>query len=91
MNPGPLTCEASALPLSYIPTCVDSVLNLSAALFITMFGPPPPSSQLAGSAGSGKTQLCVTLSVVTALPPSLGGCGLGVVYIDTEATFSAER
>ncbi|CAI8048483.1 DNA repair protein RAD51 homolog 2 [Geodia barretti] len=29
--------------------------------------------------------------MTTALPPACGGCGLGVVFIDTEATFSATR
>lgn len=31
------------------------------------------------------------LSVVTALPASAGGKGLRVVFVDTEASFSAER
>lgn len=86
MNLGPLTREASALPLSYIIPCdrLYTVIcghNLPTLLFFQLAGPP----------GCGKTQLCVTLSVMTALPAAQGGCGLGVVYIDTEATFSAER
>ena len=51
----------------------------------------PSSLQVAGPPGCGKTQLCLTLTMTTALLTTCGGCGLGVVYIDTEATFSAER
>ena len=49
------------------------------------------SLQLVGPPGSGKTQLCLTVALTTALPPACGGCGMGVVFIDTEATFSASR
>ena len=47
--------------------------------------------KVVGPPGCGKTQFCMLLSVVTALPTSLG-CKEGrVVYLDTEASFSAER
>ncbi len=47
--------------------------------------------EFAGEFGSGKTQLCHQLAVTVQLPPSRGGLGGGVVYIDTEGTFSPER
>jgi RAD51-like protein 1 len=48
-------------------------------------------SELVGPAGAGKTQLCLTLAVATAAPPSAGGLGAGVVFVDTEQKFSAAR
>ncbi|XP_030201488.1 DNA repair protein RAD51 homolog 2 isoform X2 [Gadus morhua] len=48
-------------------------------------------TELAGPSGCGKTQMCVMLSVLATLPRALGGLDAGVVYIDTESAFSAER
>lgn len=47
--------------------------------------------QIAGPPGCGKTQFSLMLSIVAVLSPSLGGLGRQVVYIDTEAAFTAER
>ena len=47
--------------------------------------------QISGPPGSGKTQFCMMLSVQSALPIMMGGCGRPVIYIDTEGAFSAER
>ena len=47
--------------------------------------------QVAGPSGCGKTQMCLMLSVLATLPRGLGGLDAGVVYIDTESAFSAER
>ncbi len=44
-----------------------------------------------GEFGSGKTQVCHTLCVMTQLPSEQGGLGGTVVYIDTENTFRPER
>ena len=44
-----------------------------------------------GPPGQGKTQLCLGCAVRAALPTSLGGCGGSVLYLDTEAKFSAAR
>jgi RAD51-like protein 1 len=44
-----------------------------------------------GPAGAGKTQLCKQLTVCAQLPVLHGGMGGGVIYIDTEAKFSAAR
>lgn len=46
-----------------------------------------------GPAGVGKTQLCLTMAAVAGLPMSLGGLGegTGVIYLDTERKFSAQR
>mmetsp|Transcript_18086 Transcript_18086/g.26781 ORF Transcript_18086/g.26781 Transcript_18086/m.26781 type:complete len:248 (+) Transcript_18086:44-787(+) len=50
-------------------------------------------TELVGAAGAGKTQFCLTLVVQCFLPETKGGFGAnsGVVYIDTERKFSAQR
>jgi len=44
-----------------------------------------------GAYGSGKTQLALTLAVMTQLPVEQGGANGKTVYIDTEGTFRPER
>ena len=51
----------------------------------------PSLLQIAGPPGCGKTQFCMTLSVLATLPLAAGGCGGNVLYIDTEGAFSAKR
>eukprot|EP00002_Diphylleia_rotans_P029726 TRINITY_DN6071_c0_g1_i4.p1 TRINITY_DN6071_c0_g1~~TRINITY_DN6071_c0_g1_i4.p1 ORF type:complete len:373 (+),score=77.00 TRINITY_DN6071_c0_g1_i4:47-1165(+) len=48
-------------------------------------------TEVVGPCGLGKTQFCFALGVVTTLPVILGGRDAGVIYIDTEGSFSAER
>jgi DNA repair protein RadA len=48
-------------------------------------------TELIGEYGSGKTQLCLTLSVTAQLPPEQGGLGGNVAFIDTEGTFFPDR
>jgi RAD51-like protein 2 len=48
-------------------------------------------TELAGSPGSGKTTLCLQLSVNAALPYYCGGVQGRTVYIDTEGSFAADR
>ncbi|MEM1942466.1 MAG: DNA repair and recombination protein RadA [Candidatus Caldarchaeum sp.] len=48
-------------------------------------------TELIGEYGSGKTQLCHTLCVMTQLPRQQGGLEGAAIYIDTEATFRPER
>eukprot|EP00118_Oscarella_pearsei_P016479 m.157862 g.157862 ORF g.157862 m.157862 type:complete len:150 (+) comp38715_c1_seq19:251-700(+) len=85
------SCKALALKSSqkvprFLPT---SLAPLDAALG----GGLPVSSltEIVGPSGSGKTQFCTMLAMIAALPRHLGGLDGGVVYIDTEAAFSAER
>lgn len=52
---------------------------------------PCQLTEVAGVPGVGKTQLGMQLSVNTAIPHALGGCGGETVYIDTEGSFSAQR
>ncbi|XP_016373138.1 DNA repair protein RAD51 homolog 2-like [Sinocyclocheilus rhinocerous] len=47
--------------------------------------------QVTVPSGCGKTQLCIMLSVLATLPRSMGGLDSGVIFIDTESAFSAER
>jgi DNA repair protein RadA len=48
-------------------------------------------TELIGEFGSGKTQICFTLSVTAQLPVEEGGYGGNVCAIDTEGTFMPER
>lgn len=48
-------------------------------------------TEFVGEYGSGKTQICMTLSVLVQRSPSEGGLGGSVVVIDTEGTFIPER
>ncbi len=48
-------------------------------------------TELYGEFGSGKTQICHTLSVVVQLPKDKGGLDGSTIYIDTENTFRPER
>ena len=48
-------------------------------------------TELIGEFGSGKTQICFTLSVLAQLPVDQGGFGGKVCVIDTEGTFLPER
>jgi DNA repair protein RadA len=48
-------------------------------------------TELIGEFGSGKTQICYTLSVLAQLPVEEGGLGGRVCVIDTEGTFLPER
>ncbi len=52
---------------------------------------PAPSSEFAGVAGAGKTQLCLHLCCSVQLPSSLGGSSGQAVYLDTEGSFCADR
>jgi len=48
-------------------------------------------TEFGGKNGTGKTQICHSLSVKAQLKPSEGGFGGEVLYYDTEGTFSATR
>ncbi|XP_043702540.1 DNA repair protein RAD51 homolog 2 isoform X2 [Telopea speciosissima] len=48
-------------------------------------------TELVGPAGIGKTQFCLKLSLLAALPASYGGLNGHVIYIDTESKFSSRR
>src|SRR4030043_2488689 len=48
-------------------------------------------TELIGEFGSGKTQICYTLSVLAQMPVEEGGLGGRVCVIDTESTFLPER
>ncbi|XP_021259425.1 DNA repair protein RAD51 homolog 2 isoform X3 [Numida meleagris] len=48
-------------------------------------------TELTSPPAYGKTQFCITMSVLATLPVSMGGLDGAVIYIDTESAFSAER
>uniref|UniRef100_UPI00358F8B13 DNA repair protein XRCC3-like isoform X4 n=1 Tax=Myxine glutinosa TaxID=7769 RepID=UPI00358F8B13 len=47
--------------------------------------------EIAGESASGKTQICLQLSLSVQYPPAYGGLGAGVVYVCTEDAFPARR
>ncbi|KAG2444617.1 hypothetical protein HXX76_001361 [Chlamydomonas incerta] len=76
------TAEAPAPLRTGLPT-LDGALRL---------GMPLGSiTELVGPGGVGKSQMSHMLAVAVAMPVALGGLGGGVVYIDTERKFSAQR
>jgi DNA repair protein RadA len=48
-------------------------------------------TELIGEFGSGKTQICLMLSVTAQLPTEQGGLEGNVAFVDTEGTFMPER
>jgi RAD51-like protein 1 len=48
-------------------------------------------TEFVGPAGVGKTQCCLSLVVQATLPLQYGGLDGGVIYVDTENTFSPSR
>lgn len=48
-------------------------------------------TEFVGEFGSGKSQICMKLSITAQLPQTEGGLEGKVLFIDTEGTFSAER
>lgn len=48
-------------------------------------------TELYGEFGSGKSQICHTLSVTAQLPIGQGGLDTNVIYMDTEGTFRSPR
>ncbi|XP_031121772.1 DNA repair protein RAD51 homolog 2 isoform X1 [Ipomoea triloba] len=48
-------------------------------------------TELVGPAGIGKTQFCLKLSLLAALPSAYGGLDGHVLFIDTESKFSSKR
>ncbi|XP_020593533.1 DNA repair protein RAD51 homolog 2 [Phalaenopsis equestris] len=48
-------------------------------------------TELVGPSGIGKTQFCLKLALIAALPASYGGLDGRVIYIDTESKFSSGR
>ncbi|MHC1589332.1 MAG: DNA repair and recombination protein RadA [Candidatus Hecatellaceae archaeon] len=48
-------------------------------------------TEFTGKYGSGKTQICHSLAVLAQLKPEEGGLGGGVLFFDTEGTFSSKR
>jgi RecA/RadA recombinase len=49
------------------------------------------SSEIAGKAGLGKTQLCLQLCATVQVPSVLGGLEGEAVFLDTEGAFCGER
>ncbi|CAJ1085691.1 DNA repair protein RAD51 homolog 3 [Xyrichtys novacula] len=53
--------------------------------------PVGKTTEVCGTPGTGKTQLCLQLAVDVQVPPCFGGVGGQVVFIDTEGTFLLQR
>jgi len=52
---------------------------------------PRHITEVAGEAGSGKTQICLQLALQVQLPVEHGGLGGGAIYIGTEGNFPQRR
>ncbi|KAJ3633896.1 hypothetical protein MTP99_010814 [Tenebrio molitor] len=91
--------ETSLIILSgkvYTANCVLNQQYISTgcpALNAIMRGGIPRNgiTEIVGSSGVGKTQMCLQLSLMTQLPLSLGGLGKSVIYICTEDIFPVKR
>nr|XP_044629784.1 DNA repair protein RAD51 homolog 2 isoform X10 [Equus asinus] len=80
------TQRSAALSPAFLPTtlsALDEALHggVACGSLTEITGPP----------GCGKTQFCIMMSILATLPIDMGGLEGAVVYIDTEAAFSAER
>nr|GEU75519.1 pentatricopeptide repeat-containing protein At2g02750 [Tanacetum cinerariifolium] len=71
---------------SHLPT---QLKGLDAALFGGI--PFGALTELVGPSGIGKTQFCLKLSLLAALPSGDGGLDGHVIYIDVESKFSSKR
>lgn len=69
-------------------TSYQEVLEIQQAVSRSII---PKVQTIAGPAGCGKTQFCIMLSVLATLSQDKGGLDASVIYIDTEAAFSATR
>ncbi|RWR95536.1 AAA+ ATPase domain-containing protein [Cinnamomum micranthum f. kanehirae] len=72
--------------IGHLPTCLK---GLDDALCGGI--PSGALTELVGPAGIGKTQFCLKLALLAALPTSHGGLSGRVIYIDTESKFSSRR
>ncbi|XP_051004326.1 DNA repair protein RAD51 homolog 2 isoform X2 [Acomys russatus] len=80
------TRRTGALSPAFLPTTLS-------ALDEALYGGVACGSltEITGPPGCGKTQFCIMMSVLATLPTNMGGLEGAVVYIDTEAAFTAER
>ena len=76
-------------------TSTTSVKTFNENVDRCLGGPGLPSgcvTEVFGSAGQGKSQLCMHLSICAQMPKCLGGLeAAGVIYLDTEGSFSTAR
>lgn len=83
-----------ALAMAHDPTVINLRLGLGCPLLDRCLGGgllPRHITEIAGEAGSGKTQLCLQLALQVQLPPERGGLGGGAIYIGTEGNFPQRR
>jgi DNA repair protein RadA len=74
-------------------TVREKIKTGSKALDILLQGGVPTSCfvELYGAPQSGKTQMCYSLAANTLLPEDFGGLDSGVIWLDTEGSFSSQR
>lgn len=93
--------EADIVTHETRPEVYQSNINCTKGLYYGMkhrmdfteehFFPPSSVTEIAGKAGSGKTQLCMHYCIRAFLPVSDGGLGGCILYIHTEGSFPIER
>lgn len=78
--------RASQLVQDYLKTGCN---NLDA--FLVGGIPTAGITEICGESSSGKTQLCLQLSIMSQLPLSCGGLASGTLFISTEQVFPSQR
>jgi len=81
-----LLTSKNARTFDFLPTSLPSLDKF-------LYGGIPSGSitEVVGPAGVGKTQFCHLLSILATLPKDQDGLDGGVIYFDTETTFSVDR
>ncbi len=74
-------------------TIREKIKTGSKALDTLLQGGVPTGTfvELYGAPQSGKTQMCYSLAANTLLPEDFGGLDSGVIWLDTEGSFSSQR
>uniref|UniRef100_A0A673MH15 DNA repair protein RAD51 homolog 3 n=1 Tax=Sinocyclocheilus rhinocerous TaxID=307959 RepID=A0A673MH15_9TELE len=87
------TESLTALDLLHQEQALGSIVTFCSALDDALGGGVPvgKTTEICGSPGVGKTQLCMQLAVDVQIPVCFGGLGGKALYIDTEGSFLVQR
>ncbi|XP_026189221.1 DNA repair protein RAD51 homolog 3 [Mastacembelus armatus] len=90
---GGMSASLTALELLQQEEEMRSIVTFSSQLDAALGGGIPlgKSTEICGTPGVGKTQLCLQLAVDVQVPQCFGGNGGQVIYIDTEGSFLVQR
>ncbi|XP_035016206.1 DNA repair protein RAD51 homolog 3 [Hippoglossus stenolepis] len=90
---GGASVSLTALELLQKEAETRSIVTFSSRLDAALSGgiPVGKTTEICGTPGIGKTQLCLQLAVDVQVPQCFGGVGGQVIYIDTEGSFLLQR